>query len=475
MSLDEDVEMLSARMGNLQCQEHDKKDVSSETIDKIKEDVGYQGPSMSPMGLGSKIRCEQSKEPLDEDDPKLIMKNVFSHMKALQTAMTFPLLQVVKTFDGHDGTKFKQWVKDIERYAQMARLNDGDIPTIVHIACTGPVADFVQRYLDEYQGTDATPSWKELKKLMTKRFAEISDSTHAMAVLRRVRQCPSESVQMYSERLLRIAEDTYPPSSQKDQSGRELVQKQLLDVFCDGLFHDYLRMKVMRTDPKTFEEAVEIAMKEQNLRKRFNLRSNSNYTPFLATNDNEIFKNSQNLANHAFQTMPENMAPAWPSWVPEMPSRETETRQIEPMEIDHFRNLKCFKCSGFGHRARNCPSKIDQNRLPVNAADDGTDNVDMTDGTQNQGPQKGRKPPGKRAYPDKRKQAAPKRPRVGQDRVAQGQVPPQVPEWIRGAECWICHMIGHLKRNCSNRVVPDRNRVPVFPQGNWNGPRPQEN
>ena len=71
MSLEEDVEMLSARMGNLQCQENDKNDVSSETIDKIKEDVGYQGPSMSAMGLGSKIRCEQSKEPLDEDDPQV--------------------------------------------------------------------------------------------------------------------------------------------------------------------------------------------------------------------------------------------------------------------------------------------------------------------------------------------------------------------------------------------------------------------
>ena len=114
----------------------------------------------------------------------LIMKNVLSHMKALQTAMTIPLLEVVKTFDGHDGTKFKQWVKYIERYARMARLNDGDIPTIVHIACTGPVADFVQRYLDEYNGTDASPSWIQLKKLMTKRFAEISDSTNAMAVLR---------------------------------------------------------------------------------------------------------------------------------------------------------------------------------------------------------------------------------------------------------------------------------------------------
>ena len=50
---------------------------------------------------------------------------------------------------------------------------------------------------------------------MTKRFAEISDSNHAMAVLHMVRQGPSESVQMYSERLLRIAEDAYLPSCEK--------------------------------------------------------------------------------------------------------------------------------------------------------------------------------------------------------------------------------------------------------------------
>ena len=51
---------------------------------------------MCPMGLGSKIHCEQSKEPLDEDDPKLFMKSMFGHMKALQTVMTVPLLQVQK-------------------------------------------------------------------------------------------------------------------------------------------------------------------------------------------------------------------------------------------------------------------------------------------------------------------------------------------------------------------------------------------
>ena len=65
---------------------------------------------MSPMGLESKYHCQQSKETLDEDDPKLFMKSMVGHMKAMQTAMTAPLLQVVKTFNGHDGTD-KQWVK----------------------------------------------------------------------------------------------------------------------------------------------------------------------------------------------------------------------------------------------------------------------------------------------------------------------------------------------------------------------------
>ena len=105
---------------------------------------------MCPMGLDSKTHCEQSKESLEDDDSKLFMKSMFDHMKSLQTAMTVPLLQVVKTFNGHGGTEFKQKVKYIERYAQKAMLNDADNPTIVHIARTGPVADFFQRYLDEF-------------------------------------------------------------------------------------------------------------------------------------------------------------------------------------------------------------------------------------------------------------------------------------------------------------------------------------
>ena len=52
-----------------------------------------------------------------------------------------------------------------------------------------------------------------------------------------------------------------------------VVESQLVGFFIDGLFHDYLRKKVMRENPKSFQAAAHSALAEQNLRKRFQLRT----------------------------------------------------------------------------------------------------------------------------------------------------------------------------------------------------------
>lgn len=44
-------------------------------------------------------------------------------------------------------------------------------------------------------------------------------------------------------------------------------------TFIDGLGQDYLKMKLLKKAPKTFEDAVELAVKEQILRERINLRN----------------------------------------------------------------------------------------------------------------------------------------------------------------------------------------------------------
>jgi hypothetical protein len=114
-----------------------------------------------------------------------------------------------------------------------------------------------------------------LKKILRDRFADVIDSQHAIAIMRKTRQFDNECVQLYAKRLLQIAEDAYDPDKMTDQ----LVQQQLVDIFCDGLSFDYLRLKILRENPKTLENAIELARKEQNLRKRLTLHNTDNVQP----------------------------------------------------------------------------------------------------------------------------------------------------------------------------------------------------
>lgn len=51
------------------------------------------------------------------------------------------------------------------------------------------------------------------------------------------------------------------------------MQRQLVGAFADGLVSDRLRLKVMRDNQATVQEAINTARGEKNLFKRFNLRT----------------------------------------------------------------------------------------------------------------------------------------------------------------------------------------------------------
>ena len=46
----------------------------------------------------------------------------------------------------------------------------------------------------------------------------------------------------------------------------------MVNFFINGLSLDYLKMKIKRDNPQTYQQAVAIAMTKQNLRKWFELR-----------------------------------------------------------------------------------------------------------------------------------------------------------------------------------------------------------
>ena len=105
-----------------------------------------------------------------------------------------------------------------------------------------------------------------MKLDLTNRFAEIVDRQHALTQLRRIKQKPKESVQIFAERQLALSEDAFG----RDGAGPlgAAAKQQLVAYFIDGLSEYYLKAKILRENPATFRGAVLCATNEQNVRQR---------------------------------------------------------------------------------------------------------------------------------------------------------------------------------------------------------------
>ena len=80
-------------------------------------------------------------------------------------------------------------------------------------------------------------TWAQLKEQLAVRFSDVNDAQMALSLLRRVKQKQGESIQNYSERILSLAEEAY------NNQGGDAVERQLIDIFVDGLTNDKLKMK----------------------------------------------------------------------------------------------------------------------------------------------------------------------------------------------------------------------------------------
>ena len=100
---------------------------------------------------------------------------------------------------------------------------------------------------------------------MSLRSAEVCDPHHALSLMHKARQNKSETVQVSAERLCTLTYDAFVETQQS--SGEVTVG----GFFIDALYH-HLQIKIIKENPKMFQAAIQFALKEQNLRKRFNLQ-----------------------------------------------------------------------------------------------------------------------------------------------------------------------------------------------------------
>ena len=72
-------------------------------------------------------------------------------------------------------------------------------------ASPGPASDFIRQYQDANQQA----AWAQMKAELAVRFSEVSDTQHAFMLLRKEKQKHSETMQVYVEMLLTLAEDAF--------------------------------------------------------------------------------------------------------------------------------------------------------------------------------------------------------------------------------------------------------------------------
>ena len=133
----------------------------------------------------------------------------------------------ITPFDGK-AKDFKNWMKAVEKHARLNQLNEDQTKLVAYKTSRGAVSDYLDRVLNEHPGYE----WEQIKSELSSRVAEI---------LRDLSGQGSYAVE---------------------------VQKQLVNFIIDGLWYDYINIKVMRENYEILQDAVTTAMTEFYLRKR---------------------------------------------------------------------------------------------------------------------------------------------------------------------------------------------------------------
>ena len=121
---------------------------------------------------------------------------------------------------------------------------------------------------------NAACTWTQLQQQFAVRFSDVTDPQMALSMLRKVKQKQGETIHNYSDRILTLAEDAY------GNQGGNAAERNLIDIFVDGLLNDHLKMKILRDQPITLQAAIAVAVNEQNLRNTVNIASGtSQYEP----------------------------------------------------------------------------------------------------------------------------------------------------------------------------------------------------
>ena len=185
--------------------------------------------------------------------------------RQLQLEMrTQGLVNQIRPATGESYRIFRGWLKDMDRCGAAVQFDDEKMKNLALQTLKGAAAEFCARQCRQ----NPQITWPQLLDLMRARFSDLADQQFAKQKLKKIRQSDGETVQTFAERVQELSEDVYTHAELQNP----LVQRELRDVFIDGIKTDAIARRLIKERPQTLDAAINIASTEQTANRTFDLR-----------------------------------------------------------------------------------------------------------------------------------------------------------------------------------------------------------
>ena len=260
------------------------------------------------------------------------------------------LITQVRTFNGEGHKNFRSWVKDMKR----VRLTVGQDEERTRLVALSTLRGQASEYLTREVAANANISWPEILDTMNTRFSDLADTQYALQTLKRLKQKEGENVQAFSERMLELAEEAFPPADMN----HNMVQRQLVDIFIDGVKDNSIAKRLIRMGPATLQAAVRVALEEQVTARQYQMRRREEPMEVDSASKSSrldhVEESLADLTKELKEVLALTRARTEPNAAPAGQGTGQSVRKTAKSHRTPDGRIKCFYCDWPGHKKADC-------------------------------------------------------------------------------------------------------------------------